>query len=212
MAPHRTIVLLLPTVALYLLVPEFQTLADPGADPRILAERMNEFLGPLLGTFGLLTLIQFAGYGAMMALIGPDRPTVAQALGAQTRFGSSLPAKHYEIAILMVAQQWRAQFEWYAHARLAQNAGISQGIIDAIHRGEKPKTMDPQEEAIWQFAKELLQTQRVSEPTFLKAKELFGQNGVVDLVGVMGYYGLVSMTLNTFQVPLPEGEPLPFKE
>ena len=72
--------------------------------------------------------------------------------------------------------------------------------------------MDAQEAAIWQFAKELLQTQRVSEPTFAKAKELFGQNGVVDLVGVMGYYGLVSMTLNTFQVPLPDGEKLPFKE
>jgi 4-carboxymuconolactone decarboxylase len=112
----------------------------------------------------------------------------------------------------MVAQHWRAQFEWYAHAQLAQKAGISQGIIDSIHRSEKPKSMDAQEEAIWQFAKELLQTQRVSEPTFARTKELFGQHGVVDLVGVMGYYGLVSMTLNTFQVPLPEGEPLPFKE
>src|SRR4029078_3389735 len=112
----------------------------------------------------------------------------------------------------MVAQQWRAQFEWYAHAQLARKAGISQGIIDAIHRGEKPASIDAQEEAIWQFAKELLRTQSVSEPTFAKAKQLFGQNGVVDLVGVMGYYGLVSMTLNTFQVPLPEGEKLPFKE
>lgn len=72
--------------------------------------------------------------------------------------------------------------------------------------------MDEQEETIWQFAKELLQTQRVSDATFAKAKKLFGQHGVVDLVGVMGYYGLVSMTLNTFQVPLPEGEKLPFKE
>jgi len=151
--------------------------------------------------------------GPFMAwLPSPTFADLAQALGAQTRYGSSLPAKHYEIAILMVAQQWRAQFEWYAHAQLARNAGISQDIIDAIHRGEKPKTMDPQEEAIWQFAKELLQTQRVSEPTFARAKQLFGQNGVVDLVGVMGYYGLVSMTLNTFQVPLPEGEKLPFKE
>ena len=151
--------------------------------------------------------------GPFMAwLPSPTFADLAQALGAQTRYGSSLPAKHYEIAILMVAQQWRAQFEWYAHAQLARKAGISQGIIDAIHRGEKPTSMDAQEEAIWQFAKELLQTQRVSEPTFAKAKELFGQKGVVDLVGVMGYYGLVSMTLNTFQVPLPEGEKLPFKE
>jgi 4-carboxymuconolactone decarboxylase len=77
--------------------------------------------------------------GPFMAwLPSPKFADLAQALGAQTRFGSSLPAKHYEIAILMVAQQWRAQFEWYAHAQLARKAGISQGIIDAIHRGEKP--------------------------------------------------------------------------
>lgn len=151
--------------------------------------------------------------GPFMAwLPSPKFADLAQALGAHTRFGSSLPAKHYEIAILMVAQHWRAQFEWYAHAQLAQKAGIGQGIIDAIHRGEKPASMDAQEEAIWQFAKEMLQTQRVSDATFARAKELFGQQGVVDLVGVMGYYGLVSMTLNTFQVPLPDGEPLPFKE
>jgi 4-carboxymuconolactone decarboxylase len=151
--------------------------------------------------------------GPFMAwLPSPKFADLAQALGAQTRFGSSLPAKHYEIAILMVAQQWRAQFEWYAHAQLAQKNGVSQGIIDAIHRGEKPAQMDEQEAAIWQFAKELLQTQRVSDETFAQAKKLFGQHGVVDLVGVMGYYGLVSMTLNTFQVPLPEGEKPPFKD
>jgi 4-carboxymuconolactone decarboxylase len=142
-----------------------------------------------------------ANRGPFMAwLPSPKFADLAQALGAHTRFGSSLPAKHYEIAILMVAQHWRAQFEWYAHAQLALKAGIKQDIIDAIHRGEKPASMDTQEAAIWQFAKELLQTQRVSEPTF------------VDLVGVMGYYGLVSMTLNTFQVPLPDGEKLPFKD
>ena len=151
--------------------------------------------------------------GPFMAwLPSPKFADLAQALGAHTRFGSSLPAKHYEIAILMVAQRWRAQFEWYAHAQLAQKAGIDQSIIDAIHRGEKPAKMNAEEAAIWHFAQELLDTQRVSDATFEQARKLFGQHGVVDLVGVMGYYGLVSMTLNTFQVPLPEGEKPPFEE
>lgn len=73
--------LLLPTIAFYLLVPDFQMLADPGADPNIVAERMPELIGPLLGVIGTLFLFQFAGYGAMIALIGSGRPTVAQALG-----------------------------------------------------------------------------------------------------------------------------------
>ena len=74
------IFLLLPTVAVYLLLPDFQMLTEPGADPEILAERMGAMIGPLVGVFGLLSLFQFAGYGAMIGLIGPDRPTVAQAL------------------------------------------------------------------------------------------------------------------------------------
>lgn len=76
------IFLLLPTIAVYLLLPDFQMLVKPGADPEIVAERMGELIGPLIGVVGLLSLFQFAGYGAMIALIGPDRPTVAQALAA----------------------------------------------------------------------------------------------------------------------------------
>src|SRR5258708_3125559 len=84
-----------------------------------------------------------AQQGPFMAwLPSPKLADLAQALGAQTRFGSSLPAKLYEIAILMVAKHWRAQFEWFAHARLARNAGISEEIIGAIQRGETPKQMN----------------------------------------------------------------------
>jgi 4-carboxymuconolactone decarboxylase len=154
-----------------------------------------------------------ATHGPFMAwLPSPKFADLAQALGAQTRFGSSLPAKHYELAILMTAKQWRAQFEWHAHAQIAVKEGIKPEVVQAIHRGEKPAAMTPEEDAIWTFAQELLSTQRVSEPTFERARKLFGDKGVVDLVGVMGYYGLVSMTLNVFQVPVPQGAALPFKE
>src|SRR5262249_56037755 len=110
---------------------------------------------------------------------------LAQELGAFCRFKSSLPPKHYEIAILMVAKHWRAQYEWYAHAQLALKAGIDPSIVEAIHRGETPKAMSAEEAAIHGFAKELLEKQRVSAPTFEKARQLLGQNGVVDLIGVM---------------------------
>ena len=151
--------------------------------------------------------------GPFMAwLPSPALADLAQELGAHCRFRSSLPAKHYEVAILMVAKHWRAQYEWYAHAQLALKAGIDPSIVEAIHRGETPKAMSAEEAAIHGFAKELLETRRVSAPTFERARQLLGQQGVVDLVGVMGYYGLVSMTLNAFEVPMPPGEPAPFKD
>ena len=151
--------------------------------------------------------------GPFMAwLASPALADLAQALGAHCRFKTSLPDKYYEIGILMVARHWRAQYEWFAHARLALKAGISQEIVSAIQRGETPKTMSPEESAIHSFARELLETRLVSDATFARATQLFGQNGVVDLVGIMGYYGLVSMTLNTFQMPLPAGEPPQFKD
>jgi len=121
--------LLLPTVALYLLVPEFQTLADPGADPQILAERMNEFLGPLPGTFGLLTLIQFAGYGAMMALIGPDRPTVAQALGAGIKI---VPSTLMILILFGIAYMIGAMIIMLPIALIAGAAGSSSAVLIGI--------------------------------------------------------------------------------
>jgi 4-carboxymuconolactone decarboxylase len=121
------------------------------------------------------------------------------------RYHSSIPPKLNELAIIITARHWTSQYEWYAHRRAAQNAGLSQSIIDAVAAGTRPASMAADEQAVYDFVNELLTTKQVSDATFKAAKDTFGERGVVDLIGVTGYYGLVSMLLNVDRYPLPEG-------
>ena len=147
-------------------------------------------------------------------LVGPFNawllsPTIGdriQRLGEAIRFGSSLPDNALEVAVLVVGAEWRAEFEWWAHARLARRAGVGADVIAAIKEGREPVFPDAGEEAAYRFAKELLGRRRVSDDTYRAARDRFGENGVMDLVTLLGYYTLVSMTLNVFEVPLPEGQ------
>jgi 4-carboxymuconolactone decarboxylase len=134
----------------------------------------------------------------------------AQALGAYCRFNSSLPPRLSELAICTTGAFWKANYEWFAHAPLAIKAGIDAAAIEAIRTGATPKFTKADEQAIYDFAHELLATRRVSPATFERAKKELGETSVIDLVGIIGYYGLVSVTLNAFELPLPEGEKLPF--
>jgi 4-carboxymuconolactone decarboxylase len=138
-------------------------------------------------------------------LRSPEMGDLAQKYGAQMRFHSSVPKKINELAILLVARFWTSQYEWYAHKRAALEAGLSPAIIDAIANNRRPGSLDPAETAAYNFCKELLDTRRVSDATFRAAVGQFQERGVVDLIGVMGYYHLVSMALNIDQYPLPEG-------
>lgn len=137
-------------------------------------------------------------------LYSPETGDQAQKLGAQVRFHNSLPEKLKELAILAVARFWTAQFEWYAHHRLALAAGLAPAIADAIAQGKRPKTMSAEETAIYEFCTELLETREVSDATFAAVKDRFGEKGVIDLICTMGYYCLVSMTLNVNRYPIPE--------
>jgi 4-carboxymuconolactone decarboxylase len=121
------------------------------------------------------------------------------------RFTSSIPPKLNELAIIITARHWASHFEWYAHKRAALAAGLGSSIVDAIAAGTRPTGMQGDEEAVYDFCTELLTTKRVSDATFRGAKDRFGERGVVDLIGVSGYYGLVSMLLNVDRYPLPEG-------
>jgi 4-carboxymuconolactone decarboxylase len=134
----------------------------------------------------------------------------AQALGAYCRFNSSLPPRLSELAICTTGAFWKANYEWFAHAPLAIKAGIDPAAIEAIRTNATPKFEKADEQAVYDFARELLTTRRVSPPTFERAKKELGETGVIDLVGIIGYYGLVSVTLNAFELPLPDGEKLPF--
>ena len=144
--------------------------------------------------------------GPFNALLrSPEMGDLAQQFGAATRFATTVPRKLYELAIILTARHWTAHFEWYAHRRAAQQAGISAAVCDAIAEGRRPAKMPPDEETVYNFANELLETKQVSDRTFAGARDLLGERGVVELINVMGYYGMVSMYLNVDRYPLPAG-------
>ncbi|HQS15356.1 carboxymuconolactone decarboxylase family protein [Reyranella sp.] len=133
----------------------------------------------------------------------------AQKLGEYCRFDNSLPRDLSELAICLVGRHFKAQFEFYAHARLAREAGLAEDIIEAVRLRATPPFKRDVETVVYDFVTEYLETNRVAPANYKRAIDAFGEKGVVDLVGVCGYYMLVSMTLNVFEVPLPPGEPDP---
>ena len=138
-------------------------------------------------------------------LRSPEMGDLGQQFGASTRFATTVPRKLYELAIIITARHWTAQFEWQAHRRGAVQAGIAPAVADAIAEGRRPASMPPDETAVYNFATELLDTKQVSDATFAAAKNLLGERGVVELIHVMGWYGTVSMLLNVDRYPLPAG-------
>lgn len=128
------------------------------------------------------------------------------------RFQSSLPKRLSELAILIAGRHWKAEFEFYAHSRLARQAGVEEPIIAALAAGQRPELSDPDDVAVYDVCSELLATRRVSDATYARAVERLGLRAVVEVVATIGYYSLVSLTLNAFEIPLPEGEASPFPD
>jgi 4-carboxymuconolactone decarboxylase len=152
--------------------------------------------------------------GPRGAVVGPFHPLLrspelcarAQALGAYLRFDSALPPRLSELAILVTARFWSAQFEWHEHAKFAAKGGLSDAIIEAIRVGDDPTAlMQADEKAVHDFAIALHTHHAVDDATYAVATEQLGETGVTDLVGLLGYYTLISMVLNTFEVPVPGG-------
>ncbi|HUK35473.1 MAG TPA: hypothetical protein VLV86_16265 [Vicinamibacterales bacterium] len=145
-------------------------------------------------------------------LRSPEMGDIAQQFGASMRFNQSMPRQLNEMAIIITARYWTAQYEWYAHKRAALQAGLKPSIVDAIQNGRKPTGMQKDEEAVYTFCTELLNTKHVSDATFAAAKGAVGEKGVVDLMGVMSWYQMVSMMLNVDRYPLPDGAQPELKE
>src|SRR5580704_19524664 len=137
---------------------------------------------------------------------------LAQKLGGHLRFKTSVPPRLSEFAILCTAHQWKAQYEWFMHAPMAEKQGVKPETIRDIQAGRAPKKAPKDEMAIYAFVKELYATKRVGSSAYNKVKKLLGEAGTIELVGILGYYAMVSMTLNTFKAPLPQGSKAPFKE
>jgi 4-carboxymuconolactone decarboxylase len=145
-------------------------------------------------------------------LHSPAFGELAQKLGGHVRFHTSVPPRLSEFAILVTAQHWKAQYEWAMHAPMAEKQGVTPATIGDIQAGRRPKKAPRDELAVYDFARELYADKRVSQPSYNRLRKVLGDAGTVELVGILGYYAMVSMTLNTFRVPLPDGMKPPFKE
>jgi 4-carboxymuconolactone decarboxylase len=138
-------------------------------------------------------------------LRSPEMGDLAQQFGAAARFHSSLPKKLNELAIILTGRYFTSQYEFQAHHRAALQAGLSPAIADAVAQGKRPAGMAKDEAAVFDFCWELLTTKQVSDANFKNAKDLFGERGIVDMIGVMGWYSTVSMALNVDRYPVPDG-------
>jgi 4-carboxymuconolactone decarboxylase len=135
-----------------------------------------------------------------MWLYRPDLADKAQRLGRYCRYDSSLPPRLSELAILITARIWDAAYEWNAHVPHAQAGGVDQTVIDALAADQEPIFTAEDEQLVYDFARELNLTRGVSSELFDRAIACLGQEATVDLVGVLGYYGLISMTIKAFDV------------
>jgi 4-carboxymuconolactone decarboxylase len=161
--------------------------------------------------------------GPRGTIIGPLRavlhsPELAdrwQSLGEFLRFQCSLPLALRELAIIAAGRYWNSELEWLVHARLAQEAGITDAIIEAIRTAEPPEFTSADEASVYRLTRELLHHGTASDETYADVRERFGTVGIVELTALVGYYTMVAMTLNAHEVPLPALEssirPLQFK-
>lgn len=168
--------------------------------------------GPVSGT-GSKGVVQGAtslGAPFNVLLRSPVLAERLRKVGEYLRFESSIPKRLNEFAILVTARTWTAQYEWFAHLRLALKEGLNPALAEDLALGKRPQNMQPDEEAVYNFCHELHATHQVSDAHYKAVYDLFGEQGIVDLMVVSGYYVMVSMVLNVNRTPLPEGAvPIP---
>jgi 4-carboxymuconolactone decarboxylase len=190
-----------------------QPVAPPGdLDPKLVGTRFSPLTWPQM-TEAQKTMTRHVLDGPRTAMNGPFNVMLrspvmgdlAQELGAQVRFASTLAPPLREMAILIAARHWTGQYEWQAHTALALEAGLDPAIVAAIAVGERPRSMQPNEAALHRFCSELLATKHVGGDTFAAAKAAFGEQGLTELMFTLGYYSMVSMMLNVDEYPLPAG-------
>ncbi len=169
---------------------------------------------------GLLDSIRSGPRGAGVQIGGPfavflHAPVygqLAQTLGGHLRFKTAVPPRLSEFAVLCTAKLWRAQYEWFVHVSQAERAGVKPATIRELHKGQLPKSAPRDERAVYDFIHELYKTRRVSDKNYKRVSAVLGDAATVELVGILGYYVMISMILNVFRMMPPEGTPLPFSE
>jgi 4-carboxymuconolactone decarboxylase len=165
-----------------------QTEAQKKAAIEFQKERMTEVFGPFVPLSR-----------------SPQLMIDAARMGTYLRFGNTLPRALSEFAIILQARRWSQEYEWYVHAADAKTAGLPEEIIRAVAEGRHPEKMSDDQDIVYEFGRELNDEHAVSDRTYARALARFGEQGVMDLVGVNGFYSLISMALNVGRTPLPAG-------
>ena len=183
-----------PLIPVDKLTPEQQAIADDiRAGPRSkLATSSASKPGPIGGPFNVM-------------LRSPTIGMLIQKLGGEIRFNSVISGKLNELAIIITARHYMANYEWNAHCKLALQGGLNPAIAEAIAEGREPEGMDADESLVYEFSRSLHNNHGVSDELFKRAADRFGERGVVDMIAVNGYYSLVSFLLNVDKTPLPAG-------
>ena len=179
--------------------PRFRKLAESEMDAAQLTVYRDLASGPRGGVRGPFNAL----------LRSPELADRVQKLGEYLRFSNSLPARLNEFAVLITARHWTSQYEWHSHHAHAMKGGLKPEVAADLAQGRRPQNMRDDEVIVYDFCKELHEQKSVSDATFAAALARFGERGVMDLIGVSGYYTLVSMVLNVDRQPLPAGTPAP---
>ncbi len=141
----------------------------------------------------------------MPLLRSPEVMSRARAMGDYLRFKSTLPPRLSEFAILLAARHWTQQYEWNVHEPLARKAGVTADTIAAVAEGRRPATMTGDEEALYALIEAVQANRGVDDAVYGRAVSRFGEAGVIDAIGITGYYSLLAMVMNTARTALPDG-------
>ena len=200
-----------PFVALAILSMLAQTAGLHAQDrmPPIPSEAMTQAQRDAVAEHERVRGVAITGGPWIPLMRSPEVLRRTRAMGDYLRFNSALPPRLSEFVILMTARRWNQQYEWYVHHDIAIEAGLNPSIARAIAEGRQPSGMAEDEAILYALFTELQETTGVSDGTYGRAVAEFGENGVVDAVGIVGYYSLLAMVMNTARTPLPEGEELP---
>jgi 4-carboxymuconolactone decarboxylase len=144
-----------------------------------------------------------------LMLRSPEVMLRVAAMGDYMRYRTSLPPALNEFIILLTARHWSQQFEWYVHQPAALKAGLSEHIVSSVANNGRPDAMSDDEAIVYDFTTELFRLQNVSDGTYARARERFGDAGIIDMIGVAGYYAFLSMMMNVARTAVPEDSKIP---
>ena len=172
--------------------------------PRIPADKLTDAQKKAIEEFKAARSADISGPFVAM-LRSPEVMSRARAMGDYLRFKSSLPPRLSELVILLTARRWTQQYEWNAHAPLAVTGGLNPDIVKAIAEGRRPDRMAEDEDIVYSLFDEIQHHQSVSDGTYRRAVGKIGEQGVIDVMGIAGYYTMLAMVMNTARTPLPDG-------